>query len=903
MTIITWGRPLHQVRTGDSVVSMPIRPTIAVDTLPEDKAPEGATKTPLDILDIATDSEWHSDGTWLSTSFAANIGGKLRCYHFLFRRLPDNVIDTWEGCANEVGDSLYLWDDEQEGSKLDTVIHDITTEFPWVLRTRELNLLMFYSPKDLEYAHGGERMEALYKKSKGGVEQKRNIRGSFWCAGMKVKIRDLKGWTQGGLLGFAEAVGVDPGDKGEMDDYKSRMRDGFIEHPEVAFKYSRNDVVILHHVQDKFEKQIKNIARETLKIPRELWNKLKGTTGSLTADIFQEWLHSKFWSASQGWNGFDTACMKLGRLDQASKDYETNLTRFNEDPSQLDRDAFEFLAYSQCSVGYLSRFASQGDSTAFNCLVQGGRCNNERPGEYSLDDGADIDLSSCYGTALKEFVYPIGLPTTWGYQSEQLRPTLGEFLKTNESGLVPGLWTITVSGKLTFSQDLIFSKIVELSAIASASGGGFDKDLGDDDRDDDLSHIPGDFALLRKEIVNGIITQDILNALRKVASDRERSELLKLKVVCAAAYLKKDEVQKEEWAGLVVQSTGKLENVGGNSANRVDKRSRAWCGIPIDGFVGELVKKRTELKRKAKEVREEEKSKLDAQQNGLKLLINTLYGCLASPYFPIGNTVIANNITARARLGTWMLNKALHTRQSITDGGIYTPTQVPFLTPSAKLPGLELLADNTNWLEVRKGRVLRPMAEDWKAEDLDAIALNHVNEFWGRYGMKLPFNIEHKLDNTFTRAAYWGKADYALIRSDGKPYFKIRGAKNYTNGKRRSPKYELLENILNESDEFPSELGYDHSYLLKIGKWRIGQSSRGYEALKGKRPGDEVNEVRNARFNNTHFPCNSVKEFKRRQERKTKLKGENVRWFEKDGGKGIRAVHQVMKADTQNQAK
>lgn len=169
--------------------------------------------------------------------------------------------------------------------------------------------------------------------------------------------------------------------------------------------------------------------------------------------------------------------------------------------------------------------------------------------------------------------------------------------------------------------------------------------------------------------------------------------------------------------------------------------------------------------------------------------------------------------------------------------------------------------------------------------------------------MSLPFKIEHKKENTFTRAAYWGKADYALQTPDGQLYFKIRGAKNYTDGKRRSPKYPLLENILNGSEEFPSELVYNHSYLLKVRKWNEAQKSKGYEVLKDKRPGDEVIEERTARFNNNHFPCDTVKEFDRRNDRKTKVKGLPVKWFEKLADKGIKAVHKAMMLDSQKQAK
>jgi DNA polymerase family B len=723
MSILSWGKPIFNVKKGDPLVSMPIRPGVPV----EQGDAEGASVY-LPIIDISTDSEWHSDGTWLSTSFAVNAVGASRCFHFITRRLPSEVHDVWIDRGASMGDEVYLWNlDKPPMSMLEVVIAAVKCEFPWVERTKKANLLMFYSPKDLEYALGWERVKKLYEKPKWGIDQKRNIRGSFWCKGIEVTIKDLKGWSQGSLENFSKSVGHDSGDKGAMNEYKSRMRDGFIQEPAIAFDYARNDVVILHHVQDKFEKQIKANARKTLRIPPALWSEVKGTTGSLTANIFQEWLHTQFWSAL-GWSGFDNACMKLGRLDASSKGYEKNLETVNQDPSLLEAKDFEFLAYSQCSVGYLSRFAASGDSTAFNCLVQGGRCNNERPSEYWLDDGADIDLNSCYGTALRDFIYPIGLPTLWGFQSEQLRPTLGEFLGEHEGELEGGLWTITVSGSLTFAQDLIFSKIVELSKIASASGGGVDKEFGDSDRDDDLAHIPGDFALIRKEIVNGIITHDILNAIKAVATNQELSQLMKLRVVCAAAYRKSDQCEASEWAALVIEDDGKLENEGGNSANRVDTRTRAWCGVPIEGFVGKLVEERKALKMQVRSAEGEKRSRLDAQQNGLKLLINTLYGTLASPYFSIGNTVIANNITARARLGTWMLNKALHTRQSITDGGIYTPNEVPCLTPSAKKPGFEVLSDNLKWVDDRRSRILKPLREDWKSQDLDAIALEHVNE-------------------------------------------------------------------------------------------------------------------------------------------------------------------------------
>lgn len=41
---------------------------------------------------------------------------------------------------------------------------------------------------------------------------------------------------------------------------------------------------------------------------------------------------------------------------------------------------------------------------------------------------------------------------------------------------------------------------------------------------DDKAHVPGDFALIQKQIRNGIITSDILETIRAVASNVEQGD-------------------------------------------------------------------------------------------------------------------------------------------------------------------------------------------------------------------------------------------------------------------------------------------------------------------------------------------------------------------------------------------
>jgi hypothetical protein len=65
----------------------------------------------------------------------------------------------------------------------------------------------------------------------------------------------------------------------------------------------------------------------------------------------------------------------------------------------------------------------------------------------------------------------------------------------------------------------------------------------------------------------------------------------------------------------------------------------------------------------------------------LKLIINTIYGCIASEFFSIegscvSSVVVGNNITARARCLVWCMAKGFHSAMSITDGGVFDVNKV-----------------------------------------------------------------------------------------------------------------------------------------------------------------------------------------------------------------------------------
>src|SRR5262249_11934760 len=153
-------------------------------------------------------------------------------------------------------------------------------------------------------------------------------------------------------------------------------------------------------------------------------------------------------------------------------------------------------------------------------------------------------------------------------------------------------FTLTVSGKLPFAQDLLISKMVKAESIRRSL---------DVDEDGDSPDIDADFVLLRRELRNTVITSDLLKTLRAVATNQAKKALMDLHVVTAAAYRKSDRMEDcESWCRHIMALPAGFDTcktVGG--VRVMDKRSRAWYGVPLAGFVSKLKADRERLKRQA----------------------------------------------------------------------------------------------------------------------------------------------------------------------------------------------------------------------------------------------------------------------------------------------------------------
>lgn len=864
-----------------------------------------------DILYLATDSEWDqaSPGRWLSTAFAGPSGVVI----FFTPDLPEETKARLRAEASRLG------------AQLDFVARDDATnlliEAGMALNPegREVGLLHFFSPKDVEYAVGWDAFREAIEQEK--VRQRAVLSGRFTAFGQKLQVKDLSGWAgKSGLARFADSMGVATADKGAMDDYKKRMRQGLLDRPEEFLRYAVGDVRVLLDLHAAFVAHFQSLQKECLGMPDEdVWSAddIPMTTGALVARTFERWLHGR--AADRGVLRF--CVRKLGLLDPDARSHQKDRAAFQAavgryrsvgdlaadlailedggevpDLGRLLKARFLHTALDASGVRWwASRPATE--STCLLALVHGGRCVNEMPYSYSLDHGLDVDISGCYGEALRSLVYPVGLPTAWGWTPNEQGPTLGDWFDRNERDLLPGLWVAVVTGPLDFEQDLVYSRLVKAADVRRV---GMRWDSGEGDGDP-----PGDLVLLRREVHNGVVTHDVLQTLRKVATNAEWSRIRSLRVAAAAAYLKSDRAHTvEDWCGAVLADEGAYSADPRTGLAR-DTRTRAWVGVPLEGFVGRLADRRKHYKTVAEDpgASKDGRSRAAGMEKLLKLAVNVTYGVLTSRLFPVGNTVVGNNITARARVGVWMLAKALGLRQSITDGGPYTPAAVPAF--SGKRPGLDVLSRMWDWPDPRRRRRLVPVAgRDWAAcwgdlppaAELNRLAAAHVEEFWRPYGLALPFAIAHKAENAFRRGAYWSKGDYALQTAE-KTVYALRGKDRGTGRLQQHPTFRLLDSIIAGRDEFPSELGYTHTSILRIPRWKLAQQSAGYEGLKGLRPGDDLSEARTARYNNTHFPVPAEADYLRRRNRRKVHRGKEVSWFERFGREGVAAVHRRMAAD------
>jgi hypothetical protein len=183
-------------------------------------------------------------------------------------------------------------------------------------------LLIYFTPRDVEYALGWESFKAAILDGK--VRQKNNISGVVKAGAERVHIKDLRGWYTHGLKKFAATLGIPSEDKGLMDHYKTHMRDGLMQQPELYLRYAVNDSRTNVQIHKAFIGYFRDMQRELGMAEEDLWdeNDIPMTMGKLVAATFERWVHRLATNPDL----FRFAVRKLGVLDPDGKDYKRSLS-------------------------------------------------------------------------------------------------------------------------------------------------------------------------------------------------------------------------------------------------------------------------------------------------------------------------------------------------------------------------------------------------------------------------------------------------------------------------------------------------------------------------------------------------------------------------------------------------
>jgi len=617
------------------------------------------------------------------------------CFVFEHPSLGANRLPTWNG---QTLISTALGWEESEPEKIEQVAGYLLWEDVLFFAPSDLLAGCFNGHKLCRYIQANLSQDARINVDKREEKYRTSIEMPIYLDSpqgiLQLLLRplDLSRLNLGSLKSSVEAFGGSMLAKGKMDAYKTDMSVPYLSEDEEVFNeymaYGKDDACQLFFLRTANALRTADIfSVQGLEPPtREIT-----TTGALVSELNMSH-RAKLIGDFEAQKLFQTKSAKGNTREWELKDLQT-------------RSSVEYIATNK------KEFTS-----ATLALVQGGMAKNMRPTLTSLLNAADNDILGYYASIQRSLVIPIGLPSIYQrHESNGTKMKLKQFLQqrkygTKNSVLGKRLFNIVVSGTLNHSQNLVPSKVIETIDIQKKYN-------------EDTCKIPADFRIYAKEIINGIITSDVLEILKNVCSNAEWKSWMNLDVSSAIWFNPQMRCNTpEEW----YEKTLQVKNETGNKVDTditkdgyeriVDRRSRYWLAVSNDEFLEKYTGKRTEYKaERDKHPKGSDKwREYDGKQTAMKLVGNVNYGVSASPLMPICNVVVANNITAAGRCGLWCMLMALNGVQGITDGCAYPLNEVRFWTnkkPSmntcAQLRNPDLLGRN-----IRADNYTAPLGSD-----------------------------------------------------------------------------------------------------------------------------------------------------------------------------------------------
>lgn len=510
-------------------------------------------------------------------------------------------------------------------------------------------------------------------------------------------------------------------------------------------------------------------------------------------------------------------------------------------------------------------------TAALNAKVDGGRCRNNRPTDTTAKGVlCDIDIAGCYGEGLRVQSYPLGIPVIIDYPVSSKRNkylTLRQFRKKYELELVPGLWQARVSTlseyRLKYKQDYLVSWIPpkDISKMVT------DSDFAETDEWWTVDNI-GLTKIFTNEVKHAIVTHDFLQWLDNVASPRQRKELMDSLIVETAMYYPASDRVDNVDELIAAHSI----HDGENSCNvrksftikrhttkiTIEQECHKWYAVNL----GELLVTQLLTLRK-------QYPKKTSLNNLYKLCINTIYGDMVSPFFTVGNIVVGNNITARARTLAWCMEKGLHGWQSITDGCAFDLNRVLYprnsdqlfgestvnvysdskqnnqrLAPLGNCDSIELITDNNlTTLKIHAADTVIKLDSDESLKWINEQAWKHLRELFpgldvlhakttSYIGNERVGQFEFETKGLFESGCFHGTANYALtmngeikyaMRSYSKKEHKtvlMQSDELQVIGNDFRPSEEFLNNLLSNSSAVERAKVFIRQRILKVGDYR-----------------------------------------------------------------------------------
>jgi hypothetical protein len=600
------------------------------------------------------------------------------------------------------------------------------------------------------------------------------------------------------------------------EDAKQNMLATFQERPLDALAYAAADAVTTLLVYEGMQSADRKVYAE-LTIPESESPAFQSTTGARVAAVLQATARTGVASGSSEL-GSRTSLRELMR-------------RGGVDLFQSDPEASKF-----------------GARTA---VVHGGLLLNRSPTKLwheGIGQLADIDMIGCYGAIAGQMNVYWGRPVI--LEPGAVRRSLKDAVAVVQRLCDRDGWMIRVTGPIARYPNALIPSTEDALTLdnvtaekrrqrrRAATQQAIRRELAEDPN----SLAKGAARLYAARIDSGVVcaaTWDVIQILPEEMRSEYEALVVDSIVFYPRAMAASNGPQYDQLVQRLRRDGPQWQQELDESTHELVQRSRLDNDyVSLRYPLHEYMARFAELRKEAREAH----GKGSAAETAYKVLTNSTYGVLASPYFPVNNFVAANIITATARATAFLTTQALNAIQTITDGCTYRRDQIPAI-------GFE------DCLKVHGDYPIRRAEGENQIRFLDPDKLptddawftdwyrHHVRRFFKVPGPELDavlriHGLEHKRTDdrlTFDGLAVDGAGNHAKAMRDTSGNYRVVDFKARGYGKRSKKELQdwMLDVYRKDRLEAPAPLVHDVD-LLSFNQAAIATKEllfKGYESV------------------------------------------------------------------------